>query len=400
MMGIGAALDILTGRNLTAAATTDLPPVEPAPRPQQYPDAITREIALQKAAMWISREAETIPGVRKALHVIVGTIGTLKLSAWKGKVKLPVEAYPWLQQPDRDRTSQTLLGTTVRDLIWHDRCVWRDLGANQYQRIRPDRVAPVPLDVDDLDGVPAAWIVAGVRTPADRLVVFDGAGLGGLRKFGAPLLDMYLRIMEAAARNADDPVPLGVLKNTGSEELPEEDIDRLLDRWEEARRLRATGYAGRFLEYQTPGYSPRDLQLVEITEAITKDVARLFGLPGYYLGVDDGSSTTYANVVDRRRDLLEALNPWSSVMTQTLSMSTVRYYLGPNGVTSTWVGRFTPYGTDVRFDTSDFERDTFQSRVATLAQAIGATGTTRDGEAAPLLYVDEARDLEPLVANP
>jgi hypothetical protein len=81
-------------------------------------------------------------------------------------------------------------------------------------------------------------------------------------------------------------------------------------------------------------------------------------------------------------------------------MSTVRYYLGPNGVTSTWVGRFTPYGTDVRFDTSDFERDTFQSRVATLAQAIGATGTTRDGEAAPLLYVDEARDLEPLVANP
>ena len=141
-------------------------------------------------------------------------------------------------------------------------------------------------------------------------------------------------------------------------------------------------------------------RLVEITEAITKDVARLFGLPGYYLGVDDGSSTTYANVVDRRRDLLESLAPWSSVITQTLSMSAVRYYLGANGVTSTWVGRFTPYGTDVRFDTSDFERDAFQTRIATLSQAIAATGTDSAGETRPLMYVDEARDLEPLIATP
>lgn len=390
-------------RMVTAAQDAAAPgtaPTEPAPRPVQYPDAITREIALQKAAMWISREAETIPGVRKAMHVIVGTLSTLRLSAWKGKVKLPPDAYPWLAQPDRARTSQTLLGYTVRDLVWHDRCIWRDLGANQFQRVSPDRVAAVPSPADDPDGPPTSYVIGGVPTPADRLVVFDGAGLGGLRRFGAPLLEMYLRLMDAAARNADDPVPLGVLKNTGAEELPDAEIDALLERWEAARRLRTVGYAGRFLDYETPGYSPRDLQLVEITEAVTKDVARLFGLPGYYLGVDDGSSTTYANVVDRRRDLLESLNPWSSIITQTLSMSTVRYYVGPSGVTSTWVGRFTPYGTDVRFDTSDFERDSFQTRIATLAQAIGATGTDADGNARPLMYVDEARDLEPLIATP
>ena len=137
--------------------------------------------------------------------------------------------------------------------------------------------------------------------------------LGGLRKFGAPLLDMYLRVIGSGrARNADDPVPL---------EQPEEHrvggavgtrtSTDCLARWEQARLNRSTGYLGRFLDYDTPGYSPRDLQLVEITEAITKDVAqRLFGLLGYcYLGVDDGSSTTYANVVDRRRDLLEGTQP-------------------------------------------------------------------------------------------
>jgi hypothetical protein len=390
---------ILSGGPDTGAAPAAIP-LEPAPRPNQYPDAITREIAVQKAAMWISREAETIPGVRKALHVIVGTISTLKLSAWKGKVKLPVEAFPWLQQPDPARTSQTLLSATVRDLIWHDRCIWRDLGGNQYQRVRPDRVAPVSPDPNAPDDAPDRWSISGVEVPASRLVVFDGAGMGGLRKFGAPLLEMYLRLMEAAARNADDPVPLGNLKNTGSEELPDDDIDRLLDRWEQARAARATGYLGRFLEYEIPGYSPRDMQLVEITEAITKDVARLFGLPGYYLGVDDGSSTTYANVVDRRRDLLESLNPWSSIITQTLSMNGVRYYVGPTGVTSTRVGLYVPYGTHIEFDTSDFERDAFSTRVATLAQAIAATGVDENGTTRPLMYVDEARDLEPLIATP
>ena len=88
------------------------------------------------------------------------------------------------------------------------------------------------------------------------------------------------------------------------------------------------------------------------------------------------------------------------MLTQTLSMSSTRYYLGPNGVTSTWVGRFTPYGTEIRFDTSDFERDAFATRIATLSQAIAATGTDSTGEQRPLMYVDEARDLEPLIATP
>lgn len=394
MMGLLA----LTRLSRAAASfSSTRAPVEPAPRPAPYPDAITREIATQRAAAWIAAEAETIPGVRKALHVIVGTISSLTLAAWRGDQRLPDSAYPWLRQPDPTRTSQTLLAGTVRDLVWHDRAVWRVKGPGAFARVDPTTVAPVqPVDRDD---VPDQWTISGVTVPATQLVIFEGAGLGGLRRLGGPLLDMYLRLMAAAARNADDPVPLTVLKNAGTEELPQADIDALLDAWEQARQLRTVAYAGRYLDVQTPGYSPRDLQLAEVTEAVVKDVARLFGLPSYYLDVD-GSSNTYANVVERRRDLLEALAPWTNVITQTLSMTELRYTIGANGVTTVRAGRWVPYGIDVRFDVTTFERDSFRDRIATLAQAITATGLTADGAPAPLLTVDEARALEPLIAGP
>jgi hypothetical protein len=83
-----------------------------------------------------------------------------------------------------------------------------------------------------------------------------------------------------------------------------------------------------------------------------------------------------------------------------LSINGVRYYVGASGVTSTRVGLYVPYGTRVEFDTSDFERDAFSTRIATLAQAIAATGTDSTGATRPLMYVDEARELEPLIATP
>lgn len=395
MLGLAA----FTRRGRAAASFSTVPAtVEPAPRPTRYPDPITREIAQQQAASWIAHEAETIPGVRKALHVIVGTISTLQLAAWRGDQRLPDSAYPWLRQPDPTRTSQSLLSATIRDLVWHDRCVWRAQGSGAFQRVDPGTVAPLPPT--DRNDVPSTWLIDGIATPASSLVVFDGAGLGGLRRLGAPLLDMYLRLMAAATRNADDPVPLTVLKNTGTEELAETEIDGLLDGWEEARRARTVAYAGRYLDVMTPGYSPRDLQLAEVTEAVTKDVARLFGLPGFYVGVDDGGSMTYGNVVDRRRDLLEALAPWTSVITQTLSMDELRYTLTVNGVAAVRAGRWLPYGTVARFDVTSYERDAFRDRIATLTQAISANGVRADGTSGPLMYVDEARALEPLITAP
>lgn len=383
---MGNLIDRALGRVPNAAMTLPPPPVEPAPRPVQYPDPITRKMAESRATMWFATEAESIPGVRKALATIVGTISNLTLSAWRGNVKLDGSLYPWLVQPDPTRTSQSILSATIRDGIWFDRCVWRVVPGG-FQRVQPNRVLEVPGD--DADDVPR-YSIDGEVQRTDQLVVHNFAGLGGLRRFGAPLLEMYFRVMEAAARYADEPVPSIILKNTGAD-ISEDAIDAILSRWEASRQLRTTGFLNAYMDAITPGYSARDLQLVEITEAITKDVARLFGLPAYVLGVDAGSSMTYQNLTEQRRDLLDALRPWMTTVEQTLSLDAYAVQLTSAGVSASRRGLVVPYGTDIRFDTSDYLRESFTDRVNALTTATGG---------AAIMTVREARELEPTITNP
>ena len=364
------------------------PPAEPAPRPGGYPDGITRAIAEAKAALWIGAQAESIPPVRRAMSVIVGTISCLTLAAWRGAgggVRLPDGAIPWLAQPDPGRTSQRILADTIRDGIWTDRAAWRRTPGG-FHRVSPDRVIPDPGSDRDAAG---GWLLDGKRPAADELVVFDFAGMGGLRKFGAPLLDMYQRLMLAALKYADEPVPPIILRNTGVDIAPDE-IDALIDRWEQARALGRTGFLNAYLEAETPGYSARDLQLVQVMDGVTKDVARLFGLPGWAIGASDGDSMTYSNVVDRRRDVIEALRPWSTTVEQTLSLTSYAVILTDAGATAVRRGVVVPYGTSVRFDTSDYLRDGFAARISALTQASGG----------PIMTTVEARQLEPTITDP
>lgn len=358
---------------------------EPYPRPGGYPDAITRAIAEAKCARWFAAEAESIPGVRKALAVIVGTICTLRLAAWRGNQRLPDSAFPWLAQPDPSRTSQRILSDTIRDGIWFDRSVWRRTPGGFY-RLSPDRVVAVPAADRDQ---PPAWLLDGQPVSADDLVIFDFSGAGGLRRFGAPLLEMFATLMAAASKYADEPVPSVILKNTGVD-IDDTAIDAILARWEEARATRRTGFLNAYLEAITPGYNARDLQLVEVMDQVTKDVARLFGLPGWALGVDEGSSMTYSNVTDRRRDLLDALHPWTATVEQTLSLDAYAVTVTATGVTAVRRGLYVPYSTDVRFDTTDYLREGFSARVAALVAASGG----------PIMSPAEARTLEPTITNP
>lgn len=371
-----------------AAFTLPPPPaplVEPAPRPGGYPDNLTRAIAEAKATRWFAAEVEAIPGVRKALAVIAGTVSTFTLAAWKGNAKLDPAAYPWLAQPDPARTSQTILSRTIRDGVWHDRSVWRRQPGGFY-RLAPERIVPVPDADPDL---PPTWLLDGRPAPTDDLVIFDFAGAGGLKRFGAPLLEMFGTLMAAAAKYADEPVPSMILKNTGVD-IPDAAIDAILDRWEAARAGHRTGFLNAYLDAITPGYHARDLQLVEIMDQVTKDVARLFGLPGWALGVDSGSSMTYANVTDQRRDMLEALRPWTTTVEQTLSLDNYAVAVTPAGVTASRRGLFVPYGTDVRFDVADYLRGSFTERITALTTATGG----------PIMSTTEARTLEPTITDP
>src|SRR4029077_5622927 len=95
------------------------------------------------------------------------------------------------------------------------------------------------------------------------------------------------------------------------------------------------------VDYQTFGWNAAELQLTEAREYAALEVARIFGLPARAVDATTGDSMTYANVVESRRDTLDALRPWMAPVEQTLSL---------NDRASRPQGLCVPYGIAVRLD--------------------------------------------------
>lgn len=351
-------------------------PAAATPRDDQ---SLIDAIARQRLAMLGRDSALSVPAVRKALHVVSGTISTFALQLWRGGQVIPGPA--WLTQPELGWTLPSTLARTVGDLIWHDRAHWRvtdwyvdaarprsEWFPARFAYVSADRVLPIH-DPNDVDAFPR-WLVDG--EPAGRLVTFDGHGLGGLRLHGSAMLTLYAQLMEAASRYAESPLPAVVLKNSGADLDPAE-IDALLTEWDSARVRRATAYLNSVLSADTMGWSAKDLQLSEAREHAATEVARLFGLPAFALDAPESDSMTYGNVTDKRRDVAEALRPWLTVIEAALSTPAV-----------------TPRGQEVLFAVDAYTRDDPQTRMNTWAVGVGAG----------ILTVDEARAAEPLATGP
>lgn len=343
---------------------------------------ITR--SANRAALMQENAALCIPAVRKAQHQIAGTISTFQLVAREGDRLLPADEprASWLTQPDPRRTLQWILYKTLHDGIWRDRAVWRILDRSvtlqpvKFERVHPQRIDTI-TDPRDPDTV-AEWIIDGrtITDPDRELLVFDFAGLGGLRKFGYGLLDLYGKLQEAAGNYADAPHPKAILKNSGAD-LTDEEIEALLDSWEQARATRSVGYLNSVVEYDTYGWSASELQLVESREYAALEVARLFGLPAKALDARTGDSMTYSTAVEARRDLLEALRPWMTVISQTLSMQ---------DRTGRTRGRVLPRGLSAEFLADAYTRDDPETRMQTWNAALEHE----------VLSLEEVRSLEPL----
>jgi hypothetical protein len=92
------------------------------------------------------------------------------------------------------------------------------------------------------------------------------------------------------------------------------------------------------LQLNSVGWSARELQLVEARDQDAVAMAQLLGLPLYAVSAPSkGSSLTYSNMADNRRDSISALSAFARVIEGRLSL--------PD---------FTPKGTEVRFDSASW----------------------------------------------
>lgn len=279
------------------------------------------------------QEAMSVPAVARARNLIANTIGSMPLRYYvrdesTGRSS-QLERLPWMRQLEPGTPRQTTLAYLVDSMLFFGRGYLRvreiyeeDGRPKSFEWIDP---AYVTFDVDPVTGRITRYYInlnPVPRVGVGSLIVFPGPDEGILVRGGRTIRTSV--DLELAARNfAESPTPAVTLRNSGVD-LPAEQVQSLLAAWRDGRRNSSVSYLASALELETHGFSPADLTLVEARAFQVQEISRLVGIPAWYIAADSGSSMTYSNVANSRRDLVDfSLMPFAHAVEQRLSMEDV-----------------------------------------------------------------------------
>ena len=218
--------------------------------------------------------------------------------------------------------------------------------------------------------------VAGRPVPPSNMIRFDSPN-PPLLVHGARAIRRALKLERTADRYADDPRMLGFFTpQEGADPVDDDEVEEILDDWEDNRRRRVTGYVPAALKYNSAEQlSPADLQLADLMLKANLALANALGIDPEDLGIST-TSRTYQNAVDRRVDRTnETYGVYLRALSDRLSM-----------------GDVTPRGKRVVHDLDDFLKANPLERWNTYAVAHGMGALT-----VPEIRAEE--DLPPLPAG-
>lgn len=290
-------------------------------------------------------QAMSIPSFARARNIICGTIGGMPIEAYNKTTREHIYGNKLLEQPDPSMPRAVSIAWTIEDLLLTGLAFWQVLATDpqsgrpvQARRIEPQRVSFNTQSATNdtitefyVDGSPVPMIGVG------SIILFTSYDEGVLARAGLSIKTAY--DLEMAASNvAKEPVPTGILKNTGAD-LPADQVTGILAAWKSARASRSTAYLNSAIDFQPQQFDPASMQLVEARKYTTEIISHLVGIPSYYLNADTASNT-YSNTIQERRNLVDfSLKPLISVVEQRLSMDDI-----------------TPVTQEVRFDLDDYLR--------------------------------------------
>jgi phage portal protein BeeE len=152
----------------------------------------------------------------------------------------------------------------------------------------------------------------------------------GILAIGGNTIKAALDAQNAASVALATPSPSGYLKNTGAD-LPPAEVQGLLAAWKSARQNRSTAYLTSTLNYETVGFSPKDMGYTDAIQNLATECARLCSVDPYYVSASMNTTMTYANVQDERKQMVAfTLQPYVSAVEARLSMddiSTAGHYV-------------------------------------------------------------------------
>jgi HK97 family phage portal protein len=322
-------------------------------------------------AVYVTREqAMSVPAVARARNILCGTVGTLPLKEYNSQDQT-ITPRKVIDQPDPAVPRSVTITWLAEDLLFYGVGYLQVMDVSpadgrpyKLRRINPNRVS-YNLSTDR--SLIESYNLDTNKLPNDglgSLIVFQGWDEGVLKRAGRTI-QTAIELEAAAFRMASEPVPQMVLNNEGMN-LDGDSVAKLLASFKQARRDRSTAYTEGPIKLQTLGFDSAQMQLVEARSHAASEIARLMGIPAWYLNAESASST-YSNVSAERRSLLDfGARMIISCIEDRLSMDDV-----------------TPRGQYVEFDLDDFLRGNpaEQSDIAIKLVTAG------------IITVDEAREM-------
>lgn len=267
--------------------------------------------------------------VSRCRNLICGVISYLPLELYQKSTGKELESPLWLEQPDIRQPRAVTLAYTVDSLIFYSCAFWRvtslyadDGRPSGFEWVANTRVTTV---TDPKGYEVEYYAIDGQRAPMSgigSLVTFQSL-LPGVLETGSRTIQAAIDVQKAAAVAAATPMATGFIKNNGAD-LPEAQVQGILAGWKSARQNRSTAYLTSTLDYQTVGYSPKEMTYNDSSQYLSTEIARLMNVPAFMVSSDMNNSMTYQNVLDSRKEYVAyTLQPYICAIEERLSMDDI-----------------------------------------------------------------------------
>ena len=270
-----------------------------------------------------------VPSVARCRNLIAGVISSIDLELYKKSTGAELESPLWLDQPDIRQPRSVTIAYTVDSLLFYGVAYWRvtSLYADDGRPSGFEWIANTRVTVTtNKDGSEVqSYSVNGVVTPLSgigSLVTFQSL-LPGVLETGARTIQSAIDVQKSASVALSTPMATVVLKNSGAD-LPEAQVSGILAAWKAARASRSTAFLTSTIDVQNIGFSPKEMAMVEASQYLATEIARLMNVPAYYISADMNNSMTYQNILDGRKEFVAySLQPFISAIENRLSMDDI-----------------------------------------------------------------------------
>jgi len=278
-----------------------------------YPVLVTRQQALQ------------VPSIKRCRDLICGTIASIPLEYYKKSTGEKIAAPRWVDQPSKAQPRFETIYFTLDSLLMYGVAYWQItetyLEDNRMANAEWVANSRVTFVTDSTNSYVTEYYLDGKPMPM--------SGLGSLITFqkdegilatGGTTIKAALDAQHAASVALQTPSATGFLKNSGAD-LPPSEVSGLLAAWKRARQNNGTAYLTSTIDYQTIGFSPKDMAYQDAIQGLATECARLCSVDPYYVSASMNTTMTYANVQDERKQFVAfTLQPYISAIESRLSM--------------------------------------------------------------------------------